>query len=166
MWSMCLLNIPEEAKMEAHNITDALSCQCTVSNQSLGVWLSVQQGYRCVVGSNLWPLLGPGRRLTAVWVSPPASGGSRTDAGRSNRRPRSSTPRSTAGGGRAASVATATEGRWSHRRSPRQPVPAGRQTPEDEAEYPGRWEEKVSNLITKRSAEQTQWLCKALWVLE
>lgn len=128
------------------------------SGWCLNIWLSV-----CRTGGNLTcELLGTGRRVTAAWVSSPrASADWRTDAGRSSRRPQSSTPRWPAGGGRAASVATATEGRRPRRRSLRQPDPTGRRPPEDGAER--HWEE-TDSLNEMMRSEQKMWL-KFVFVL-
>lgn len=70
------------------------------------------------------------RPLTAVCASPPASADWRTGAGRSNRRPRSSTPRWPAGAGRAACWSTVTAGRPPRTPPPPRRDPAGRRTPE------------------------------------
>lgn len=84
--------------------------------------------------------------INAVWASGLPSAGCSTGAGKSNTHPENSTRRSPAGAGRAASVATATEGGRPRRQSPRERARAGRQTPEDEAVGLGYWQR--SNLIT------------------
>lgn len=90
--------------------------------------------------SDLTPLCASG----ALW------GGCSTDAGRSSRRPESSTPRSPAGAGKAASVATATGGRRPHRLLPQEPGPTSRRTRGDEAADPDYCQRSQTNLESIR----------------
>lgn len=78
--------------------------------------------------------------LTSACACGDLWGGCCRDAGRSSRHPESSTPRSPAGAGKAASVATATKGRRPRRPLPQQPGPASRPTPGDEAGNSDHWQ--------------------------